>query len=112
MCVVVFLFSSRFVASVEVFGDPPITIKCPTLCYKIKLNNIEIPRVVQVLVWWVALNGMVTLLTPAQRLKQCSDAAFYWEVCSSEPSLPFLKCRDRQICFLINYCLYGTKVKC
>lgn len=54
MCGVVwfgfFCFPSKFVASVEVSGELHITIKCPTLYYKIKLNNIKIPRVVQVLV--------------------------------------------------------------
>jgi len=48
--VVGFFFSYKFVALVEVFGELHITIKCPTLYYKIKLNNIKIPWVVQVLV--------------------------------------------------------------
>lgn len=37
-CVLLGFFSSKFVASVEVFGELHITIKCPTLYYKIKLN--------------------------------------------------------------------------
>lgn len=49
-CFVSFFPPSKFVASVEVFGELHITIKCPTLYYKIKFNSIKIPWMVQVLV--------------------------------------------------------------
>lgn len=44
------LFISEFVVSIEVLGELHVTIKCPTLYYKIKLNNIKTPWVMQVLV--------------------------------------------------------------